>query len=84
MVKSTKVAISLPEDILNTIEKERKARGESRSAFFRQAIEKYLKQEKESKEVDAYIHGYTAIPESTEEINIIHQAGVNILAEETW
>jgi metal-responsive CopG/Arc/MetJ family transcriptional regulator len=84
MVKSTKVAISLPEDILKTIEKERKARGESRSAFFRQAIEKYLKQEKESKEVDAYIHGYTAIPESTEEIKVIHQAGVNILAEESW
>ena len=84
MVKSTKVAISLPEDILKTIEKERKARGESRSAFFRQAIEKYLKQEKESKEVDAYIRGYTDIPESAEEVEAIHQAGVNTLAKEPW
>ena len=84
MVKSTKVAISLPEDILKTIEKERRARGESRSAFFRNVIEKYLKQEKESKDVEAYIQGYTTKPELAEEVEAIHQAGVNILAEESW
>ncbi|UCD08943.1 MAG: ribbon-helix-helix protein, CopG family [Dehalococcoidales bacterium] len=84
MVKSTKVAISLPEDILKTIEKERKARGESRSEFFRRAIDKYLKQEKESKDVEEYIHGYTTLPESTEEVEGIHQAGMKILAEESW
>ena len=84
MKKSAKVTISLPEDILKTIEKERKARGESRSEFFRHAVEKYLKQEKESKEIEAYIHGYTTMPESTEEIEVIHQAGVNMLSEESW
>ena len=84
MQKSAKVAISLPEDILKTIEKERKARGESRSEFFRRAVEKYLKQEKESKEIEAYVHGYTAIPEPTDEIEVIHQAGVNMLSEESW
>ena len=38
MGKTAKVAISLPEDILKVVEKERKARGESRSEFFRQAM----------------------------------------------
>ena len=84
MVKSTKVAISLPADILKTIEKERKARGESRSEFFRRAIDNYLKQERESKEVEAYIRGYISIPESAKEVEAIHQAGVYILAEESW
>ncbi len=84
MVKSSKVAISIPEDILKVIEKERKVRGESRSEFFRRAVENYLKQGKESKEVEAYVRGYTAIPESTEEVKIIHQASVVILTEEQW
>ena len=84
MIKSTKIAISLPEDILKTIEKERKARGESRSEFVRHAIEKYLKQERESKEVESYVRGYTTVPESAEEVEAIHQAGVNILVEESW
>ena len=84
MKKSAKVAISLPEDTLKAIEKERKARGESRSEFFRRAVEEYLKQEKESKDIGAYIRGYTTIPESVEEVEAIHQAGVNILVEEPW
>jgi metal-responsive CopG/Arc/MetJ family transcriptional regulator len=84
MVKSTKVAISLPEDILKTIEKERKARGESRSEFFRRAIDKYLKQEKESKDIEDYIYGYRAMPESAEEIEAIHEVGIDTLAKEPW
>lgn len=84
MVKSTKVAISLPEDILKTVKKERKARGESRSEFFRRAIDNYLKQERGSKEVEAYIRGYISIPESAKEVEAIHQAGVHILVEESW
>ena len=48
MAKSAKVAISLPEDVLEAVETERKAKGESRSQFFRQAIERLLKQERDS------------------------------------
>ena len=84
MDKSTKVAISLPEHILNAVEKERKARGESRSEFFRRAAERLLKQEQESKEIEAYIRGYCAMPESAEEVEAIHRAGAAVLAEEPW
>jgi metal-responsive CopG/Arc/MetJ family transcriptional regulator len=84
MDKSTKVAISLPERILKAIEKERKARGESRSEFFRRAVEKLLKQEQESKEMERYIRGYCTIPEPAEEVEAVHRAGVVVLAKEPW
>lgn len=47
MPKTTKITISLPEDLLERIEKERMARGESRSEFFRHAIESFLRRERE-------------------------------------
>jgi len=84
MDKSTKVAISLPGQILKAIEKERKARGESRSEFFRRAAEKLLKQEQESKAIEAYIRGYCVTPESAEEVEAVHRAGTSVLAEEPW
>lgn len=84
MDKSAKVTISLPEHVLKAIEKERKTRGESRSEFFRCAAEKLLKQEREAKAVEAYIRGYRAVPESAEELEAVHQAGVAVLAEEPW
>lgn len=84
MEKSAKVAISLPENILRDIEKERKSKGESRSEFFRRAVERLLKHEKESESVKAYIHGYTVMPESAEDVKTVHEAGVNVLAGEPW
>jgi len=84
MSKSAKVAISLPEDILKAAEMERKARGESRSQFFRRAIERLLKQERESSAVKDYVRGYQEVPESAEEVEAVHQVGSAMLAEEPW
>jgi len=84
MHRSAKVAISLPEDMLKAVEKERKAHGESRSEFFRRAIERLLKQERESSAVKEYIRGYREVPESAEEIEAAHRIGNAVLAEEPW
>ena len=84
MSKSAKVAISLPEHVLKAVEKERKARGESRSEFFRHAVERLLKQDQDSKAVEDYVQGYRSVPESREEIEQAHSAGVAVLAEEPW
>ncbi len=84
MNRSTKVAISLPGDILAVIEKERKATGESRSEFFRRAIETLLGQQRESEAVQAYIKGYRNQPETAEEIEALHKAGVEALSGEPW
>ncbi len=84
MSKSAKVAISLPEDILKAAEMERKARGESRSQFFRRAIERILKQARESSSVKDYVRGYQEMPESAEEVEAAHRVGSAMLAEEPW
>jgi len=84
MGKSAKVAISLPMDVLKAVEMERKAKGESRSRFFRRAIERLLKEERGSSAIQSYIRGYREIPESAEEVEAAHRLGSAVLAEEPW
>ena len=38
MSKTTKIAISLPEEVLTAVEREREGSGESRSQIFRRAV----------------------------------------------
>ena len=84
MSKIAKVAISLPEDVLQAVEMERQAKGESHSQFFRRAAERLLKQERESSAVKDYVRGYQEMPESAEEVEAAHRAGSAVLAEEPW
>ena len=53
-----KIAISLPDEVLEAVEKERLAKGESRSQFFRRAAEEQLRRERERKDIEQYIRGY--------------------------
>ncbi len=62
----------------------RQEQGESRSQFFRRAIESFLKQERESSAVKAYVRGYQEVPESAAEVEAVHREGSAILAEELW
>lgn len=62
-----KIAISLPNQVLNAVEQARLARGESRSQFFRRAVEEYLDRERERAAIAAYIAGYQKFPETKRE-----------------
>jgi len=84
MGKTAKVAISLPEHVLAAVEVERRAKGESRSEFFRRAIETRLKEERDSSAIRDYMRGYQQYPESAEEIEAAHRAGSAALAAEPW
>ena len=84
MGKTAKVAISLPEDILAAVEVERRAKGESRSEFFRRAVETRLKEEGESCAIRDYVRGYQQYPESVEEVEAAHRTGSAVLAAEPW
>ena len=84
MSKVAKVAISLPEDVLEAVEIERRAKGENRSQFFRRAVERLLKQERESSAVKEYVRSYREMPESAEEVEAAHRMGTAVLAEEPW
>lgn len=80
----SKIAISLPSDILQAIEDARKASGESRSQFLRRAVEAYLRRQRERELEAQYIRGYTEKPETPEETSAIYGAGLAALAQEPW
>jgi metal-responsive CopG/Arc/MetJ family transcriptional regulator len=84
MGKTSKVAISLPEDVLAAVEMQRQVKGETRSEFFRRAVETRLKQEQESSAIRDYLRGYQQYPESPEEVEAAHRAGSAVLAGEPW
>ncbi len=81
MRKAVKIAISLP-DKLRIAERERKARRETRSEFFRRAVEALLRQEQERRDVDQYIQGYLAYPENEEEIEEAARLSKRVFAAE--
>ena len=84
MSKTTKIAISLPQEILDAVEQERDQRGESRSQFFRRAVETLLRQQQEKQLSEQYIRAYQQTPETPEEISAARHAASTILAEEPW
>ncbi|MCH8987827.1 MAG: ribbon-helix-helix protein, CopG family [Chloroflexi bacterium] len=63
-----KIAISLPDEVLDAIEKERTASGISRSEYFRRTVEEHLRREKEKEDVARYIQGYLENPETPEDL----------------
>ena len=84
MGKSAKIAISLPADMLEAIERQRKVKGENRSEFLRRAVGAALLQEKERNAIAGYVRGYRKMPETADEIENAHRAGSAILATEPW
>ena len=84
MSKTAKVAISLPEEVLSAVEQERQESGESRSQFFRRAVDMLLRRRSEQEMSERYVHAYQQIPETREEIEAARRAASNILAEESW
>lgn len=82
MSRVAKVTISLPSDTLAAVEREREAKGETRSAFFLHVVEDYLRRERHRHDVERYIRGYQEFPESEDEELIAWvQAGYEGLAE---
>jgi len=84
MRKAVKIAISLPDKLLRIAERERKVRRETRSEFFRRAVEALLRQEQERRDVDQYIQGYLAYPENEEEIEEAVRLSKRVFAAEPW
>ncbi len=79
-----KIAISLPDEVLDAVEKERSERGISRSEYFRRTVEEHLRREKEKEDDARYIQGYLDDPETPEEQGWVVRAGVEALADIPW
>lgn len=81
---TSKVAISLSEELLRLVDRERRSRGMSRSEFFRVAVEELFHRQQERKAVGSYVAGYERDPESEEEIRDALAAAAAALTEEPW
>ncbi len=79
-----KIAISLPDEMLKAVEKQRLAKGESRSQFFRRAAEEQLRRERDRKDIEQYIRGYQQYPETKEEIASAESALGYAFDDDSW
>jgi metal-responsive CopG/Arc/MetJ family transcriptional regulator len=83
MKRAAKVAISLPGDLLQRVDRARRHRKVSRSEYFRQAVESLLSDTSEP-DLDRYLKGYVAQPETPDEVEAVRAASLKLLASEPW
>ena len=84
MTRSAKIAISLPQELLQGIQAECEARGQTRSEFFRRAVVLYLRRQRERELEERYVRGYLDMPESDEEVEWTQSAGLASLSRDPW
>ena len=79
-----KIAISIPDEVLRAVEKERLSKGESRSEYIRRAVEAHLRREGEREAVEQYIKGYQKYPETRDEIALAESTLQYAFDEDSW
>ena len=79
-----KIAISLPDEVLQIIEKERLGTGETRSEFFRRAVQAFLRHKRERVMDEQYIRAYREMPETAEELEGFDAAALESFAQKPW
>ncbi len=84
MTSSAKISISLPRTTLERADRERRASGESRSEFFRRAVDEYLRQKRRREATERYVTGYIAEPETVYDEEMAEQTATEVLSREPW
>src|SRR5207302_4552555 len=79
MKRAVKVAISLPDDLLQRVDRARRDRKVSRSEYFWQAATNLLGLSADQ-EVDRYVRGYSKHPETPDEVEAARAASAKGLA----
>ena len=82
MIKSSKIAISLPTENLKRLEKIRKELGLQRSALIDMAIGFWLDNMEKQKTIKQYEEGYRNHPESIDEIKVMEKLAADAFNEE--
>ena len=78
------INLTLPDDTLEIIERQRESTGETQSEFLIRALQTFLKQQKEAEEVERYRRGYELCPETEEEMAWIEAAQREVWAAYPW
>lgn len=84
MLKTTKIAISLPIEDFKKIERIRKKSGLKRSTIIDNAIRFWLEYLEKKEMIKQYEEGYRRKPESLDEITAMEKASAEAFAEEGW
>lgn len=84
MLKTSKIAISLPTDDFEKIERIRKKRGLQRSAVIDEAIRFWLASLEDEQMVKQYEEGYRRKPESADELKAMEEASAKAFEEDGW
>ena len=84
MASSTKFSLSLPEPLFAAAERVRTRTGETRSRFFRRALEELLRQERQRDAVERYVAGYVAEPETPYEVEEVDEISNRTIAGDPW
>ncbi len=81
-----KIAISLPDEVLEAVEKERLGHSKvlSRSEFIKRAVQQYLRTESEKSLEEQYVRGYLDYPETTKESGWLDAAAAEVFANNPW
>ena len=79
-----KIAISLPDEVLDAVERARHAKGESRSQFFRRAVEEHLTRARERADIEKYIRSYQKDPENSGEKAMAEATLHYAFEEDSW
>ena len=81
-----KIAISLPDEVLEAVEQERLSRSKvlSRSEFIKRAVQHYLQTESERSLEEQYIQGYLEQPETVGETEWLDKAAAEVFANNPW
>ena len=78
------INLTLPDDMLEIIERERASTGETQSEFFVRLIEAFAKQQKEAEDIERYRRGYEKYPETKEEMAWIEAAQKDAFPADYW
>ena len=79
-----KVTISLPMELVEDIDRRQEERGETRSDFIRQALERLFREEREREQIERYVRGYLRHRESEEDARANDELAVESLVAEPW
>lgn len=81
-MNTARLTVTLPNEVFQRVEKEKKKRHVSRSAFIDTALEDYFRREDEKGKEACYIAGYKKKPENLKEITAL--AGIQAAVVEDY
>ncbi|MEK7214494.1 MAG: ribbon-helix-helix protein, CopG family [Chloroflexota bacterium] len=83
-MKSSRITISLPAQLVDALDHRLAHEEESRSAVVRRILEQALKDAEEKEQIEQWIRAYTEQPQTEEEVGWVAAVSEELLREVEW